>query len=142
MLDDQVEGVLLNSQTRAVTIFLAIFSLLGVVDVALNIHRVDRLITGVAVLVLMVVLAVRTAKSSIKWNRQGIVARQTGATRRLAWSQIAGFEYREFRGLRARLRNGRWVNLMPYPRNRLNKPEQAIATLETARQVEQQRRAP
>jgi hypothetical protein len=31
---------------------------------------------------------------------------------------------------------------MPYPRNQLNKPEQAIATLEASRQAEQQRRAP
>jgi len=30
---------------------------------------------------------------------------------------------------------------MPYPRNQLNQPEQAIAALEAARQAEQQRRA-
>ena len=135
--------MLLNSQTRAVTVFFAIFSLLGVVDVARNVHHVDRLITGVAVFVVMVVLAVRTAKSSISWNRRGVVARWTGVTRRLVWSEIAGFEYREFGGLGARLQTGRWVRLMPYPHSRLNKPEQAIAALEAARQAEeQQRRAP
>lgn len=61
--------------------------------------------------------------------------------RRLAWSQIVGFEHREAGGLGARLHDGRWVRLMPYPRNQLNQPEQAIAALEAAWQAEQQRRA-
>jgi hypothetical protein len=70
--------------------------------------------------------------SSIKWDERGVVGRSTGVTRRLGWPEIAGFEHREGGGLGARLHDGRWVTLMPYPRSPLNKPEQAIAALEAA----------
>ncbi len=53
---------------------------------------------GVVLFVVVTALGMRTARSSIKWNRQGIVAGGTVATRRLVWSQIAGFEHREAGG--------------------------------------------
>jgi hypothetical protein len=140
--DDQAEGVILNSQTRGVTTFFAVFSLLGVVDVALNVHRVDRVIEGVAFFALMIVFAVRTAKSSITWDQQGVVGRSTQPTRRLPWSAIGCFEHREFCGLGARLHTGRWVPLMPYPRNRRNNPDHAIAALKAGLEAAEQREAP
>ena len=142
MSDDQAQGVILNSQTRGVTIFFGVFSLLGAVDVALSVHRVDRVIEGVALFALMIVFAVRTAKSSITWDQQGVVGRSTGPTRRLPWSAIRDFEHREFRGLGARLRTGRWVPLMPYPRNRLNNPDHAVAALKAGLKAAEQREAP
>lgn len=133
--DDQAEGVLPNSQTRGVTSFFVVFALLGLVLAVFNVHRGGLVIVGVAECALMVVFAVRTSKSSVRWNRQGVVGRWTGATRQLVWSEISAFEHREPGSLGVRLRDGRWVRLMPYPRSRLNKPEQAIATLEAARQA-------
>lgn len=134
--DDHAEGVLLNSQTRGATIFFAVFALLGLVVAVFNIHNGGRVVTGVVECAAMVVFAVRTSKSSVSWDRKGVVGRWTGATRRLIWSEIGGFEYREAGGLGARLRDGRWVRLMPYPRSRLNKPEKAIAALEAGRPIE------
>ena len=135
--------MLLNSQTRAVTVSFAVAALLGLVFAALNVQHAGRVVTGVIFCLVMVVAAVQTAKSSIKWNERGVVGRSTGVTRRLGWPEIAGFEHREGGGLGARLHNGPWVTLMPYPRSPLNKPEQAIAALEAARHSAEQRgRAP
>ncbi len=90
-----------------------------------DVHDFARIMEGVVLFVVVTALGMRTARSSIKWNRQGIVAGGTVATRRLVWSQITGFEHREAGGPGVRLRDGRWVRLVPYPRNQLNKPEQA-----------------
>ena len=113
-----------------------IVGVLGLLFAGLNIHHTGRLIEGVVLCALMVVAAARTARSSVIWDQQGVVGKWTGATRRLVWSDIGGFEHRETGGLGARLRDGRWVRLMPYPRTQSNKPEQAIGALEAGRPTE------
>jgi len=57
-----------------------------------DVHDFARTMEGVVLFVVVTALGMRTARSSIKWNQQGIVAGGTVATRRLVWSQITGFE--------------------------------------------------
>lgn len=134
MLDDLAhDGVVRNSRPLASTVIFGALALAGLVLAGSTHHHVLQL-GGTALFSCMFIFALRSAQSSIKWDRRRVVARRVVAkTRRLAWSQIAGFEYREAGVLGARLQDGQWVRLMPYPRRQVIKPEQAIATLEAAR---------
>jgi len=48
-----------------------------------DLHDFARIIEGVVVFVVVTALGVRTARSSIKWNRQGVVGR--GQARCVGW---------------------------------------------------------
>lgn len=132
MQRDVASGQLLNSQSKAVTIFFVLFAVVGlVVAVALR-QRPAALLAGFCVFALCLLCAVRTWKSAITWDGHGITSRDTGRTIRLAWSAIESFDHREVSGLGALLTSGRRVRLLPYPRNQTNDPEAAVATLQGA----------
>lgn len=136
MADNQVEGVLRNTRPLAATVVFGILGLAGLVFAELDRHYGATHFLGIVLAPTMFVLALRSAQSSIKWNRQRVAARGAVAkTRRLAWPQIAGFDYQDGGVLGARLQDGRWVRLMPYPHSGRNDPDQAIARLEAARQT-------
>jgi hypothetical protein len=126
---DAASGQLLNSQSKAVTIFFVCFAIFGLaIAVALR-QRPLAVVAGLGLFALCVVFAVRTSKSAITWDSRGILTRDIGRTKRLAWSSIEGFDHSEGLGLGARLTSGRRVRLLPFPRNRTNDPEAAVAKL-------------
>lgn len=125
-------GQLLNSQTRAVTVFFLAFAAFAVANVIVWRDRPSNVVWGLLAGALSVFSAVRTSRSAISWDSNGVVSRDTGRTRRFAWSEIADFDHDEFRGLGALLASGRRARLMSFPRNRTNNPEAAVATLREA----------
>lgn len=108
-------GQLLNSQTRAVTVFFLAFAAFAVANVIVWRDRPSSVVWGLLAGALCVFSAVRTSRSAISWDSNGVVSRDTGRTRRFAWSEIADFDHDEFRGLGALLASGRRARLMSFP---------------------------
>jgi len=49
-------------------------AVLGLIIAVSDVHDFARIMEGVVLFVVVTALGMRTARSSIKWNRQGIVA--------------------------------------------------------------------
>lgn len=94
---------LLNSQTRAVTVFFVACAASAVINVIVWRDRPSNVVWGLLAGALFVFCAVRTSRSGISWDSNGVVSRDTARTKRFAWSEIADFDHDELRGLGALL---------------------------------------